>query len=137
MVGNYFRDGLNLRGPEYSATARAARAAENTQRAMDDMLALAMAPDEETRRELAQRIYARKQIEARRARRGETMQLIFITLFVLFIVGLCQLGNKGSTINRAYNAFVHVPLANAAARARPPVRQENASPDSVVNDSGE
>lgn len=133
MAWNYIRDGINPRGAEYGATARAARAAENTQRAMDDMLALAMAPDEDTRRQLAQQIYARKQIEARRARRSSKVEMILIALFVLFCIGIYQLGTDGSTISRAFNAYVAAPLSQAAAAAKRPARAVRA-PDTNAFD---
>jgi hypothetical protein len=86
MSSHYIRDRFFPGGAEYNATARAADSAAATNASMDDMLALAMAPDEASRRALAQQIYTRRSTEQRQARTGRWIGRI-ITLTLLVSVG--------------------------------------------------
>ncbi len=122
----YIRDGFNPRGAEYGATARAADAAAATARSMDDMLELAMAPDERARQEAAQRIYARRQSEARRADRGNVVKWILLALIATLVVAVWQLGDDSSSLSGAYRAFMATPSYEVPRDASAPVRPETA-----------
>lgn len=118
----YIRDGFNPRGAEYGATARAAQAAENTQQAMDDMLALAMAPDEGTRQQVAQGIYDRRQSQARRAGFGRAVKYCVFALLGVLCVVVWQLGDPHSSLSAAARAFVNAPLPSAPSSAHAPAK---------------
>jgi len=129
----YIRDGFNPRGAEYGATARAADAAAATQQSMDDMLELAMAPDETARQQAAQRIYERRQGEARRASRGSTIKWILLALIAAFSVAVWQLGDDGSSLSGAYRAFMATPTSHDPDTSAAPVRAVRA-PDTQDSD---
>jgi hypothetical protein len=83
----YFRDGVNPRGAEYGATARAARAAEQDAENTGDMLELQMAPNDGVRQELATRIAARRDREQGRRAWWHRLDLIASAIFVAIVVG--------------------------------------------------
>lgn len=116
------RDILNPLGPQYGATARAADAAAGTQQGMDDMLLLAMAPDEHVRQSIAGEIYARKQREARAARRGRAFRNVLLLMIAAFCVLVYQLGDDSSAISGAYRAFMATPTHSAPDTSLAPVR---------------
>lgn len=91
---------------------------------MGDMLELAMAPDERARQEAAQRIYARRQGEARRANVGSTIKWILLALIAAFTVAVWQLGDDGSSLSGAYRAFMATPSHEVPRDASAPVRPE-------------
>ena len=136
MARNYIRDGLNPRGAEYGATARGANAAEHTQQSMDDMLDLAMAPDEPARQQIAQQIYDRKQGEARSASRGRVVKYIVLTLIAVFCVLVYQLGDDSSAVSGAYRAFMATPTHRVPDAQNAPVRPATA-PDAQVSDDAD
>lgn len=126
----YFRDGLNPRGAEYSATARAAHAAEQTQQAMDDMLDLAMAPTEEARERIAAAIKLRRRRERQAATARRQFKYAALALLALFCAGVYELGDNDSSLSHAYNAFMSSGSPKVAPHENAAVRQVRA-PDDV------
>lgn len=122
MARHYIRDTFNPRGAEYAATSRAADSAADTKQAMDDMLSLAMAPDERTRQDVARSIYARKRVEATGLRIGNVIRNILLALFGVFCVLMWQLGDDSSAISGAYNTFMATPSHAVPDDANTPAR---------------
>ncbi len=85
---DYFSDGLDPRGAEYAAERRTARSARQTAEAMDDMLELAMAPNERARQGVAQRIHGRRMAEAGRRAWWRRLDLL-ASLALVASVGYC------------------------------------------------
>lgn len=135
----YIRDGFNPRGAEYGATARAAQAAENTQQAMEDMLELAAAPDENARRAIAQQIRARRQRQAVNVGRGRVAKYTILALIAAFCIGVYQLGDDSSALSAAYRAFMATPSSQVPDASPAPTRavraldaQDSDAPEDVV-----
>jgi len=118
----FIRDILNPLGPQYGASARGADAAAATSESMDDMLALAMQPDELARQHIAQQIYDRRQRQASRAAIGRAFKYFVVLLLGAFCVVVWQLGDPNSSLSSAANAFIDAPLPTAPRDALAPVR---------------
>jgi len=127
---SYFRDIINPLGPEYGATARAADSAAETSQAMNDMLELAMALDENDRRRVAEQIYGRRQRAARDADRNRIFKYIVLALLATLCVIVYQLGDDRSAISGAYRAFMSTPSPATPRNAGAPARAVRA-PDNM------
>ena len=82
---DYFKDGVNPRGPESGATARAARQARRSADAAEDMLELEMSTD---RNATAQRIVARRNREAGRRAFWHRLDNLLALAFVAAVAWL-------------------------------------------------
>lgn len=140
MIDNYILDGINPRGAEYGAAARAARASEQTQQTLSDMLALELAPNAAARQRVIDEINARERHQAVVAGRGRAFKHAAFALLVAFCVCVWQLGDDNSALSGAYKAFMATPTSQAPDDANAPVSAATAPDDSdpaVVVSRGE
>ena len=83
---DWFRDGVNPRGAEYGATARAARAAQRQADAAEDMLELEMADSSVAHEAIVRRIVTRREREQGWRTFWRGVDLVFSLAFVAAIL---------------------------------------------------
>ena len=83
---DYIKDGINPRGPEYGATARAADAAQRNAEANEDLLELQLAGTDRERDRVAASIMSKRTKQVRRATWRQYADLIATALFVGVII---------------------------------------------------
>ena len=127
---DWFKDGVNPRGPEYGATARAARNARRSADAAEDLLELELSANCSA---TARNIIARREREANRRAFWHRVDLVLSLAFVAFIAWLIFAPASNapqSAVTR--EAPAHVSKEPLSSRA--PVRQAQA-PDSSGSDA--
>ena len=131
---DWFKDGVNPRGPEYGATARAAREARRSARATEDMLELELAAD---RNAAANRIMARRSNDARRRawwhRLDNLLALAFVAALAWIIFAPASTPPQSAAMR---DAIAHTSTAGRvidapASQAQAPDMQGNDDPAAV------